>query len=110
MCIRDRYVSDAHVIHSHKFSLIENFKRMFDTGYVRGERKYIQDLVGHADSRGAKLTISMFKKIIKEKPQILPYAILQTTLKYLGFKIGYYGTNLPIKLKKFLSGQKYYWY
>lgn len=104
------YVSDAHVIHSHNFSLIENFKRMFDTGYVRGERKYIQDLVGHADSRGVKLTISMFKKIIKEKPQILPYAILQTTLKYLGFKIGYHGTNLPIKLKKFLSGQKYYWY
>ena len=104
------YVSNACVIHSHNFSLIENFNRMFDTGYVRGERKHIQDLVGHPDSRGMQLTVSMFKKIIKEKPQILPYAILQTTLKYLGFKIGYYGTNLPVKVKRFLSGQKYFWF
>ncbi len=103
------YVSDAHVIHSHNFSLIENFKRMFDTGYVRGERRYIQKVCGHADQRGVQLTTALFKKIIKEKPLILPYAILQTIFKYLGFKIGYYGTKLPRKVKRLFSQQKYYW-
>ena len=82
---------------------------MFDTGYVRGERKYIQKVCGHADQRGVQLTTALFKKIIKEKPFILPYAILQTIFKYLGFKIGYYGTKLPRKVKRLFSQQKYYW-
>lgn len=103
------YVSDAHVIHSHNFSLIENFKRMFDTGYVRGERKYIQELVGHADRRGLNLAFSLLQKILNEKPLILPYAVLQILFKYLGFKIGFYGTKLPVNVKRLFSGQKYFW-
>ena len=103
------YVSDAQVIHSHNYSLIQNFKRMFDTGYVRGERKYIQEIAGHADRRGANLAFSLFKKILKEKPFILPYAILQIVFKYLGFKIGFYGTKLPVTVKRLFSEQKYFW-
>jgi rhamnosyltransferase len=40
---------------------------------------------------------------------LIPYAILQTGIKWLGYRVGFYGHNLPISLKKKLSGQPYYW-
>ena len=103
------YVPNAHVIHSHKFSLGENFRRYFDTGYVRGEKKYIQDLVGHADKRGANLAIKMLKFLLYKNPFLIPYSILELLTKYTGFKIGFYGYGLPKSIKKLLSNQKYYW-
>lgn len=104
------YVADAIVEHSHDFTLLENFRRYFDTGYVRGERPYIQKLVGHANRRGAKLTKLFFIKILKDKPHLIFYAFLEVVFKYLGFKIGFYGQNLPKYIKKILSNQKYFWY
>lgn len=103
------YVSNAQVIHSHKFSLSENFRRFFDTGYVRGEKKHIQELAGHADKRGVKLAVEMLKFLLFKNPLLIPYSILESLIKYLGFKVGFYGQNLPISIKKFMSNQKYYW-
>ena len=48
------YVPEAIVIHSHKYTLLNEFQRMFDTGYVRGERRWVQDTVGHAEKRGGE--------------------------------------------------------
>tara|TARA_Y100000590_G_scaffold470298_1_gene663420 strand:+ start:3551 stop:4468 length:918 start_codon:yes stop_codon:yes gene_type:complete len=107
------YVSEATAEHSHSFSLLKNFRRYFDTGLIRGERPYIQELVGHANSRGAKLTKLFFKKILNEKPHLIFYAFFETVFKYLGFKIGFqvgfYGTKLPSQFKKLFSNQKYFW-
>lgn len=107
------YVSKAKVEHSHNFSLAENFRRYFDTGLIRGERPYIQELVGSTNGRGAKLTKLFFKKIFKERPHLIIYAFIETVVKYLGFKIGFfvgsYGSNFSSKFKMFLSNQKYFW-
>ena len=103
------YVSDAKVYHSHNFSLLENFRRYFDTGYVRGKRKFIQSEVGHADQRGFELSKLLIKKVISENILLLPYALIEIFFKYFGYKIGFFGTNLPIAVKKKLSNQKYYW-
>lgn len=103
------YVSDAKVYHSHNFSLLENFRRYFDTGYVRGKRKFIQSEVGHADQRGFELSKLLIKKVISENILLLPYALIEIFFKYFGYKIGFFGANLPIAVKKKLSNQKYYW-
>lgn len=107
------YVSKAIVEHSHNFSLSENFRRYFDTGFIRGERPYLQELAGNANGRGAKLTKLFFKKIIKEKPHLIFYAFIETVVKFLGFKIGsffgFYGSNFSSEVKMFLSNQKYFW-
>ena len=57
------YVSKAIVEHSHNFSLSENFRRYFDTGFIRGERPYLQELAGNANGRGAKIHKAIFKKL-----------------------------------------------
>tara|TARA_B100001057_G_scaffold255009_1_gene255218 strand:+ start:6216 stop:7124 length:909 start_codon:yes stop_codon:yes gene_type:complete len=103
------YVSDAVVEHSHSFTLLENFRRYFDTGLVRGERPYIQNLVGHANKRGAKLTKLFFKEILDKNPNLIFYAFFEILSKYIGFKLGFYGHNfLPFKIKKLMSNQKYF--
>ena len=103
------YVSESIVKHSHRYSLVQEFKRYFDTGYVRTEYKWVTDIVGQAEERGSKMVKELLKKTIKEKPLMLPYAVFSSILKWLGFRTGYFSGRLPIWMKKILSEQSYYW-
>ena len=82
---------------------------MFDTGYVRAERPWIQVTVGHADKKGVNYFLNLMGKLWLEKPLLIPYAFIQTTVKYIGYKVGYNSINFPKWFKKTCSGQKYYW-
>jgi len=103
------YAADAIVKHSHRYSLWQEFQRYFDTGYVRAENPIIQQLVGQAESRGVGFVVGLLKKLWKEQPQLIPYAIIQSLMKWLGYRIGFYGRTLPLWLRKKLSQQAYYW-
>jgi len=103
------YVPTAIVTHSHKYSLKEEFQRMYDTGYVRAERPWIQELVGSANKRGSIYFQKLIVKLWTETPLLIPYAIIQTATKLLGYKIGFMSLKFPKYFKKFFSGQKYYW-
>lgn len=103
------YVSDSIVKHSHNYSLIKEFKRYFDTGYVRSEYPWVTKLVGEAETRGGRLVKGLLEKTAKEKPWLLPYAVLSSLIKWAGYRIGYFGTGLPLWMKKILSEQSYYW-
>jgi len=104
------YASKAIVNHSHNYSFKEEFQRMFDTGYVRAENPWIQDAVGSASKLGAKYFKALIKKLAIEKPFLIPYAFVQTAIKYIGYKIGYNSLKLPLWFKKLCSSQKYYWH
>jgi rhamnosyltransferase len=103
------YVSEARVFHSHRYTLRQDFLRYFDIGYVRAENKWIEDLAGPAEHRGAQFATELLKCAGKEQPWLLPYILFSLTLKWLGYRLGYYGRRLPLWLKKLLSGQKNYW-
>jgi len=102
------YVPEAKVFHSHKYTLKQEFCRMFDTGYVRAERPWVQDVVGTVNKRGMIYFTKLIKRLLIYKIYLIPYAILVTISKWLGFKIGYSALNFPISIKKKLSGQSYY--
>jgi len=103
------YAADAVVKHSHSYSLWQEFQRYFDTGYVRAENPIIQQLVGQAESRGVGFVAGLLKKVWQEQPLLIPYAIIQSLMKWLGYRIGFYGSILPLWLRKKLSQQAYYW-
>ena len=103
------YVPNAQVIHSHSYTLKDEFKRYFDTGYVRAERPWVQELVGDAEKMGMKYFSELTKSIFNKNILLLPYAISQTIIKFLGFKFGYNALKFPNWIKKIMSGQKYYW-
>jgi rhamnosyltransferase len=103
------YVPKAVVKHSHSYTLWEEFRRYFDTGYVRSERPAIQTLVGNAETRGLGYASGLVKKLLVEHPLLIPYAILQTATKWLGYRIGFHSAILPLCLKRRISQQSYYW-
>jgi rhamnosyltransferase len=103
------YVAEATVYHSHRYSLKEEFQRYFDTGYVRGERPWVQALVGNAEYYGASMVKSFFRRLLITQPWLIPYALLQVCCKWLGYRIGFHSVKAPLWWKRRLSGQRYYW-
>jgi rhamnosyltransferase len=103
------YVAESVVQHSHRYTIIQEFQRYFDTGYVRGQEAWVQQLVGNAESRGSDFVTAMFKELVSSRPHLLPYAIFQTFAKWIGYRIGFHGSKLPLPLKIRFSSQKYFW-
>lgn len=99
------YVPEAKVQHSHAFSLWQEFQRYFETGYVRAEHPIIQTLVGQAEKRGSQMFTQLMQHLFATRPQLIPYAVMQTAVKWLGFRLGFYAQSLPLALQKFLGWQ-----
>lgn len=77
---------------------------------MRAENPFVQDLVGNAEKRGMGFINALLKKLAKEAPLLIPYAVLQTGVKFLGYLVGFYlGRKLPDKLKVMFSMQSFYW-
>lgn len=103
------YVAEAEVYHSHRYSLRQEFQRYFDTGIAR---KSYEDLINCATSdnkRGTTLFKGLLMRIIKNKPLALPYALLNSAVKFLGYHFGKRSTYLPFFIKKAFSSQKHHW-
>ena len=103
------YVPEAIVKHSHKYSLKEEFKRNFDTGYIRNKNIEIEQLTGATEMEGINYAISFVKATVQEKPAYLLYAICILISKYAGFMMGYRSNWLQESVKKKCSSQPYYW-
>lgn len=100
------YVAEAVVKHSHTYTLLQEFKRNFDTGLARTTYR---DLIGKDTKRGKEYTKELFKQLLNKKPLLIPYAVLQTLVKFTGYKIGCYSVKAPVWLKKHFSSQDFYW-
>jgi rhamnosyltransferase len=103
------YVAESLVHHSHSYSLLEEFRRSFDTGLAR---KGYRDLIaapGTDTDRGKEYVRAMTQELLKNAPQKLPYAFCNVLSKWLGYRIGTASVNAPCWLKKALSSQDFFW-
>lgn len=103
------YVADACVKHSHRYSLWQEFQRHFDTGLARKEYSNLLKAEGGDGKRGREYVACLTHRLMREKPFLLPYAYLQTFVKWIGYQIGKASTRAPLWLKKAFSGQDFYW-
>jgi rhamnosyltransferase len=103
------YCADAVVVHSHRYTLAQEFKRHFDTGYVRAMHKDRLFVGGSDERRGAAFVAEMLGELLYAQPRLIPYAIANVASKYLGYRLGFHGHALPTRLKRHLSGQPYFW-
>ncbi len=95
------YAADSKVHHSHSFTLKEEFKRSFDTGFARVQMK--------ANTGDEKRGRAYAKTLLRQvNPLHLPYTCILLTVKWLGYKIGTKGHLLPQSIKKKLSSQPYF--
>lgn len=103
------YVAEAEAWHSHRYTLVQEFRRFFDTGYVRGENPWVQHMVGNAEGRGVKMSSELLRRLARGQPWLVPYAFAQLLAKWLGFRVGFFGSRLPAGLKRRFSSQPGYW-
>lgn len=103
------YYAVAKVYHSHNYSLIQEFKRYFDTGVFQQNHPWIQDSLGKAGNEGQKFVKSELSYLWKEAPLWLPLACLSTLCKFVGFKLGLNWQKLPKSLILRFTMHKAYW-
>ena len=106
---RIAYVADAIVKHSHTYTLYQEFQRYFDAGYARASYRDQFSVAGADAGHGRAFAKALFTTILRERPWLLPYAVINTATKWLGYKIGAASRNAPDWLKRRCSGQDYYW-
>lgn len=103
------YQSNAQVYHSHNYTLKEEFKRSFDTGYARSK---LDTLIGgrsQDEKRGQAYAKTLLRRLFF-KPWMYPYTFMLLTAKWLGYRLGHKGHRIPDKFKIKISSTPYYFY
>jgi len=103
------YRAEAVVKHSHSYTLSQEFHRSFDIGLARRAQKKWLLPGGKDEKRGAAYAAAFASRLFLKSPKKLPYAFLQTLVKYFGYRLGRASYNLPTWWKKQFSGQDFYW-
>jgi rhamnosyltransferase len=105
-----QYVADAEVYHSHNYSLLEEFKRYFDIGAFHNSERWLIDDFYSANGEGFKFVIKEMKYLLKNKKSyLLPFQIVRTMSKFLGYKLGLIQDRIPKLLKRRMSMNKQFW-
>ena len=103
------YVADAQVYHSHNYTIMQEFKRYFDTGVFHARESWIQQSFGKAEGEGKKFVLDELKYLIKNKPLLVFSTILRDGFKFLGYKLGLHEKGIPTSIKKQCSMTPKYW-
>ncbi len=102
------YASKAEVIHSHKYTYIQQFKRNFDVGVVFADSgNYLNGI--KSESEGVKFVKEAIKYLVKTKKiYLIPHLIIESGFKFLGYKLGRNYKKIPIKYVKKMSMHSFY--
>lgn len=104
-----RYAAQAKVYHSHDYSLVEEFRRYFDSGVLLGSRS---DLLGpfmQTSGEGLRFIWSEMNYLRSRAPHLVPLALAHTLCKYSGYRLGRLSGNFPPALNRRLSMNHGYW-
>jgi rhamnosyltransferase len=81
------YAADAVAYHTHLFSVLKECKRYFRIGQFHANQPWILKELGAAEGEGARFVKSEINYLFKNQPLSIPYALLRTITKFLGFKL-----------------------
>lgn len=103
------YQPDAVVYHSHNYSLGTQFKRYFDIGVFFNRNRWIKDLA-KSEKEGFKYLKEMLRFLVyNNRWNLIPYALADTTVRFLGYRVGLLESSLPLSIKKKVSFNKGFW-
>ena len=103
------YQADAVVTHSHKYSLLQNLRRNFDLAVSQYNHPEVFQQVKSTDEG-----FLYVKKVIQHLCESrnfhwIPYFVCESTMKYIGYKLGMKYKTLPMWLVRSLSMNVEYW-
>ena len=103
------YQADATSVHSHAFTMREEFSRYFDIGIHRGREGKLLRQFGDAGGEGRAFVVSEIRFLLKNQPSLIPVAVLRDISKWCAYRLGLHEKHLPFQLKRELSGQPNFW-
>lgn len=103
------YVSDAQVYHSHPFTLAQEFQRYFDTGVYHSQEGWLRERFGDPGGEGKRFVMSELAYLTAGHFQLVPYALVRTVFKAIGYELGLHKATLGAGLSRKLSYHKSYW-
>lgn len=104
-----RYVADAQCVHSHNYTVLQDFRRSFDIGVFHSREKWLIDAFGHAESEGGKYVKSSLVNLVNVSPWIIPAALFRFGMRFIGFRAGKLEQMIPLSIKRNLSMNKGFW-
>lgn len=103
------YRAEAQAIHSHGYSISQDFKRCFDVGVFHARNYWILENFGAAEGAGLKFILSELGYLARNEPLSIPSAVARTFAKYLGYRLGRMETGLSLEQKRRFSMAPHYW-
>jgi rhamnosyltransferase len=104
------YAADAGVVHSHNYTLAQEFRRYFDAGVFHARNPWLKREFGGPSGEGMRFVKSETGYLWRHgAARLIPYAILATALKYMGYRAGKLEARLPLALKRRLGMYRGYW-
>ena len=103
------YVAESVVVHSHCWTLMQEFRRAFDAGHVLTDHPWVAQIVGGAEHRGIQFVGACLRSAWNGHKRHLPYILAQSCVRWFGYRTGYNGASLlPSTLKQRFSSQPGY--
>lgn len=103
------YAADAKVYHSHNYTVLQEFKRYFDTGVFHAKEPWIPKSFGKAEGEGKKFVVDELLYLIKNKPILIPDMFFRDGFKFLGYQLGLHEKSIPLNVKRKFGMNSYYW-
>jgi rhamnosyltransferase len=103
------YVAEAAVYHSHNQTLLQLFRRYFDTGVLHARESWMREEFGEPSSEGLRFVSAEVRRLLKEAPLQAPEAGLRTIFKFAGYQLGKNEAMLPTRIKRFIGNFHEYW-
>lgn len=103
------YQADAVVYHSHNYSLATQFKRYFDIGVFFNRNRWIRNLTRPEGEGIRYLKEELIFLSASGQKSWIPYAFADTTIRFLGYRVGLLEKGLPLSLKKRASRNRTFW-
>ena len=89
------YAAEARVLHSHNYTIMEQFRRNFDNGVSQAMHPEIFRGI-RSEGEGMKMVKKTAGYLIKKgKGYLIPYLVVQSACKLLGFRLGKNVKKLP---------------
>ncbi len=103
------YAAEAGVVHSHNYTCMQQLRRNFDLGVSQADHPEVFAAVPSEGEgiKSVKATIVYLKE--NRLCKWIPYLILQSGFKYIGYRLGKKYQKLPKKYVLKLTMNKEYW-
>lgn len=106
---RVAYVADACVHHSHNYTVLQEFRRYFDTGVFHARSPWLLETFGSVGGEGLRFVRSEMTYLWRHVPVWIPSALVRTVAKLVGYRMGRSEALWPLWFKRWCSMHKGFW-